>query len=203
MRIISFTCGPLQAQSYLVFDESRSDAILIDAGGDEFKILRIAQENGVNISAVLLTHGHFDHTGACKYLQDAGVKIYLHEKDKILVTTDEGSCGFGLSSDKFEPDVLLKGGENLSICGISIKVIHTPGHTNGGVCYVIDNNIFSGDTLFCGSYGRVDLGGDIYQLKDSIINKLFKLKGDFTVYPGHQIKTLLSKERISNPILYA
>ncbi len=203
MKIVSFTCGPIQAKSYLLFNEGASDAILIDAGGEPAKIERIAKENGVVIDSVLLTHGHFDHVGACKYLQDKGAKIYIHESDSILVESDMGECDFGFKVEQFTPNRLLTDGEILNLCGIEIKVIHTPGHTKGGVCYIVDNNIFSGDTLFLGSYGRTDLGGDILTLKNSVINKLFTLDGDYDVYPGHQGKTKLSQEKIFNPIHYA
>lgn len=203
MNIIKFKCGPILACSYLLYNDGTEDAILIDAGGDLDKILRIANENGVKVSAVLLTHGHFDHVGACADLQKLGAKIYIHKNDEKLVLTNEGECGFGIKVDKFTPDVFLCGGEELNLFGIDIKVIHTPGHTAGGVCYQIENNIFSGDTLFLGSYGRVDLGGNIAELKNSIVNVLFELKGDFDVYPGHDRMTTLDREREFNQIKYA
>lgn len=203
MNIIRFKCGPILACSYLLFNDGAKEGILIDAGGDIDKILGIANENGVKISSVLLTHGHFDHVGACYGLQKLGAKIFIHKNDEKLVTTDEGECGFHIKVDKFTPDVLLSDGDEFLLCGIKVKVIHTPGHTAGGVCYLIENNIFSGDTLFLGSYGRVDLGGDIVELKNSIMNSLFTLSGDFTVYPGHERPTTLSRERELNPIRYA
>lgn len=203
MKIISFVCGPIRAKSYIVFEENSSNAVLIDAGGEPEKILNIASENGVKIDYVLLTHGHFDHVGACARLQKEGAKIFIHQDDEILVTTDKGECGFNMHVENFTPDKLLKGGELLELCGLKVHVLHTPGHTPGGVCYIIENNIFSGDTLFYGSYGRTDLGGDLSQLKDSIINKLFTLSGDFDVYPGHQGKTSLIMEKNHNPITYA
>ncbi len=203
MNIVKFKCGPILACSYLLYNDGIEDAILIDAGGDLDKILRIANENGVKVSAVLLTHGHFDHVGACANLQKLGAKIYIHKNDEKLVSTDAGECGFGIKVNKFTPDVLLCGGEEFNLFGIDIKVIHTPGHTSGGVCYQIEESLFSGDTLFLGSYGRVDLGGDIVELKNSIVNVLFNLKGDYDVYPGHDRTTTLSREREFNPIKYA
>ena len=203
MNIVRFKCGPILACSYLLYNDGAKDAILIDAGGDIEKILRIAEENKVKISAVLLTHGHFDHTGACFALQNLGAKIFIHKNDEKLVTTDEGTCGFNIKIDNFTPDVLFDGGEELVLCGIKIKVIHTPGHTSGGVCYMIENNLFTGDTLFLGSYGRVDLGGNINELKNSIINVLFKIDSDYDVYPGHERSTTLSREKELNPIRYA
>ncbi len=203
MKIVSFKCGPLLACAYLVYLEGESKGVLIDAGGNTDKILDIAKQNGVEIGAVLLTHGHFDHVGACLDLQRLGVPIYIHANDKRLVETDLGTCGFGIKVDTFSPDNTLKGGETLELFGLSIKVLHTPGHTSGGVCYVIEDNIFSGDTLFAYSYGRVDLGGSMEELKNSIMNVLFGLDGEYTVYPGHEKKTTLSFEREYNPIRYA
>lgn len=204
MNIFSFKCGPLLACAYLVWQDGQDNAILIDAGGNTDQILSLAKDKGLNIGAVFLTHGHFDHVGACFDLQKLGAKIYLHKSDEHLVATDDGECGFGISVKKFTPDVLLNGDEELDLFGLKIKVLHTPGHTKGGVCYVIENNIFSGDTLFLGSYGRVDLGdGDIDELKCSIVNVLFALNGEYDVYPGHERKTSLNFERKFNPILYA
>lgn len=204
MKILSLTTGLLRTNSYLIFKEGEKDAILIDAGGDVEKIERIASENGVNIKHLLLTHGHFDHIGACAELQRKGVKIYIHELDKRKVETDESLCGFsGIKVEKFTPDVILYGGEELLVSGLSVKVLHTPGHTSGSVCYVISNVIFSGDTLFSQSFGRTDLGdGNVKLLSDSIINKLFALDGNYTVYPGHDSATDLDTERKYNPIFY-
>ena len=204
MNIFSFKCGPLLACAYLVWQDGQNKAILIDAGGHTDKILSLSKEKGLQIGAVLLTHGHFDHVGACARLQKLGVKIYIHQLDEQLVSTDKGTCGFAVKVDTFTPDYTLQGGEELDLYGLKIKVIHTPGHTKGGVCYLIENSLFSGDTIFQGSYGRVDLGdGDINELKHSIIGVLFNLEGDLDVYPGHERKTNLSFERKLNPIKYA
>ena len=204
MNIIPFTAGPLRTNSYLVFEENCRDAVLIDAGGDIDKIRRIEKENGVSIKHLLLTHGHFDHVGAACELQRSGVKVYLHQNDVKKVQTEECLCGFAnFKIENFTPDVILQGGEVLSLCGIDFTVISTPGHTSGGVCYLTKDSLFSGDTLFCGSFGRVDLGdGDIRLLSDSIINKLFTLDKNYTVYPGHEDYSDIESEKAHNPIFY-
>ena len=204
MKIVFLTTGLLRTNSYLIFKEGEKDAILIDAGGDVEKIMHVARENGVTIKHLLLTHGHFDHIGACAELKRQGAKIYIHELDKRKVETDESLCGFsGIKVEKFTPDVVLRGGEELLVSGFSVKVLHTPGHTSGSVCYVLSDVIFSGDTLFSQSFGRTDLGdGNIKLLSDSIINKLFTLDGNYTVYPGHDSATDLDTERRLNPIFY-
>ncbi|MEG1529886.1 MAG: MBL fold metallo-hydrolase, partial [Clostridia bacterium] len=109
----------------------------------------------------------------------------------------------GFKVEKFVPDILLVGGETLNIAGISVEVIHTPGHSAGGVCYVVQNNIFVGDTLFKLSYGRTDLyDGSFSKLKNAVVNKLFNLKNDYTLYTGHGEPTTLAYEKINNPILF-
>ena len=108
----------------------------------------------------------------------------------------------GCKVDKFVPDVVVSGAETLDVCGLDVRVIHTPGHTSGGVCYVVGDSIFSGDTLFELSYGRTDFPtGSFKELKNSVVNKLFALKGDYKVYPGHGAPTTLQFEREHNPIL--
>ena len=104
--------------------------------------------------------------------------------------------------EHFTPDVTVSGGETLDVAGIAVKVMHTPGHTAGGVCYIAEDCIFSGDTLFELSYGRTDFPtGSFKELKNSIVNKLFALKGDYKVFPGHGAPTTLQFEREHNPVL--
>ena len=108
----------------------------------------------------------------------------------------------GINPEKFTPDVLLCGGEKLKIAGLDVDVIHTPGHSKGSVCYVVGNKIFVGDTLFFMSFGRTDFyDGNAKDLKNSIVNKLFALKGNYTVLPGHGEPTTLDFERVNNPII--
>ena len=204
MEILSFTTGPLGVNSYLVFVEGEKSAILIDAGGDINKIHHYAESNGVVISHLLLTHGHFDHVGAAAELQREGCIVYLHENDWSKVQTSEGLCGFsGFSVPTFTPDFVVQDGDVLELAGLKIKVLHTPGHTSGSVCYIIENVIFSGDTLFSRSFGRTDLGdGSIRALANSIVNKIFALNGNFRVCPGHEGESELDFERKVNPILY-
>ncbi len=204
MIIKNLTTGLLKTNSYLIFNEGATEGVLIDAGGDIEKIYRCAKDNGVQIKHLLLTHGHFDHISAVAQMQRDGVKVYIHENDAKKVQTSECLCGFKIGTiEFFKPDELLSGGEMLNLSGIEIKVLHTPGHTSGSVCYIVDTVIFSGDTLFNQSFGRTDLGdGNVKDLSNSIINKLFALKGNYTVYPGHDCSTDLDTERKLNPIFY-
>ena len=152
---------------------------------------------------MLLTHAHFDHIGAAAALQREGAQIVLHRDDvKLIKSFQNLSVLAGVKVEHFTPDVTVAGGETLDVAGVSVKVIHTPGHTAGSVCYVAGDVIFSGDTLFALSYGRTDFPtGSFAQLKNSVVNKLFALEGDYKVLPGHEGPTTLDYERAHNPIL--
>lgn len=153
----------------------------------------------LNPVAVLLTHGHFDHVGGCGKFYEYGVPVYCGEKEKTLIHSPENKEMFGgVYIPEFEIAKTFTDGENVTLGGIDFKVISTPGHTVGGVCYIAENCIFSGDTLFCESIGRSDLPtGDFPQLIKSI-KKLFALDGDYTIYCGHEQNTTLSHERTNN-----
>lgn len=175
--------------------------IVVDPGADYLKIAAKLKEIGVKADAVLLTHGHFDHISALPELKACGAKVYIHEKD-VKMLSGEWSLADELGSpiEPVCPDVILLGGETLNFGEISIKVIHTPGHTQGSCCYDVDGRyLLSGDTLFYCSYGRTDFpGGSEARLVDSI-RALFEMD-DRIVYPGHGQSTTLGFERDFNPI---
>lgn len=203
MNIYTIQTTPIETNTYLVTNGKLG--FLVDPGGDEDKIDKIIHEVGdVSIEAVLLTHAHADHIGAVKYYKDKGAKVYLHKADLEKIGSFK-NYGFalGIKVQPFEVDVVLEGGEKLNVAGLDISVIHTPGHSKGGVCYVVEDSIFPGDTIFAASYGRVDMyDGDFNELKDSIENKLFTLKGNYKLYPGHGPETSLELERNANPICW-
>lgn len=201
MRTIVFYTTELETDTYLVLNGAR--AFVVDPGDDADKILAAAAAEGAKIEYVLLTHAHFDHTGAVAELQKHGALVVMHRDDVQLLGSFKNLAFYvGKKVERFVPDVTVAGGETLDVAGISVKVIHTPGHTAGGVCYVAEDCIFSGDTLFELSYGRTDFPtGNFKELKNSILNKLFALKGDFKVFPGHGNSTTLQFEREHNPIV--
>lgn len=206
--------GPLDVNTYIVINGNVG--FVVDPGGDAQEIYSIFQKQKARIEAILLTHAHFDHIGGVAELcriasKDEGGKenpqnaptVFLH-KDELEKIGSYKNMGFSMNAnpEKFVPDILLKGGENLKIAGLDVKVIHTPGHAKGSVCYVVSNKIFVGDTLFFMSYGRTDFyDGNAKDLKNSIVNKLFALKGNYTVLPGHGEPTTLDFERANNPVL--
>lgn len=199
-RVFRVPVGLLSANCYIV-QGSGADAVLIDPGADVEKIDDCLSSHGLIPRAVLLTHAHFDHCNAAYVFQKRGCKIYLHADDEVLVTSDGNLANeMGLVFHAFHPDRYLADGDKIEECGLTFTVLHTPGHTGGSVCYLLDDIIFTGDTLFCMSVGRTDLPtGNVRALLESVRNKLFTLDGDYTVYPGHGDVTTLAFERRNNP----
>lgn len=202
-KVVCVPAGALRANSYLVTADGAS-AVLIDCGGEE--PLAEAERRGLRVAAVLLTHGHFDHIGAVDELKAAtGAKIYVHAADAEKLTDAKKSLAAMtfFRQNTAPADVLLKGGEELDLAGMKIKVIYTPGHTKGGVCYLIEDTLFSGDTLMRLSYGRTDFEDGSEEEMRASLKKLFALEGELIICPGHGENSLLSLERAGNPILGA
>ncbi|HEY8419103.1 MAG TPA: MBL fold metallo-hydrolase [Clostridia bacterium] len=200
MQIKTIVTNLVGSNFYII--SQNSSAIFIDPSGTE-RFYQKAQEyltaNNLELKAVLLTHGHFDHI-ALGHLFKGVAPIYIHQADADMLDTSKNyGSRFGYPVKPFSADVLLTGGETLDFDDIKVKVIHTPGHTPGCVCYVIDNCIFSGDTLFRENIGRTDLAGGNYEQILQSIKNLFNLEGDYTVYPGHGEPTTLKHEKEYNP----
>ena len=199
MKLYHLRSGPLNVNTYFLVNEQTREAVIVDGGENYKKIKQVEEQLGVKIKAVLLTHAHFDHAGNAKKLQDDGAKVLVGKLDahKLL---DDGNLAhhFGRKFDCLQADKTLIDGEEFTECGITFKVLETPGHTNGSVTYLTENMLFTGDTLFLECIGRTDFPtGD----KDTLINsvkKLFALDGEYTVYPGHDEFTTLSHERKFN-----
>ena len=198
INVITVECGFYSANTYIVYDDKTLDAVIVDAGGDYKKIINKVKSRSLNIRALLLTHGHFDHILSAKEMQDNNIKVYVHEDDAEKLQENTYSK-FGVRFSKLQADVFIKEG-NLKFGSIDVDVIHTPGHSKGGVCYIIGGNIFSGDSLFRLNIGRTDFtDGDYNALMHSLCNKLFVLDKDYTVYPGHGDSTTLFFEKENNP----
>ena len=200
MKLYTLTTGYLGVNSYILANEETNEGILIDSGEYYEKIKTFAQEKNVNIKAVLYTHGHFDHMGNGKKFKDDGAKIYISKADASKLCTDENMGSyFHKKIEKFTADYEFIDGETLNICGINVKVLVTPGHTKGSACFVVEDMIFSGDTLFFMDIGRTDFPDGNYTEMMNSLKRLLSLEGDYKVYPGHGESTTLKYEKENNP----
>lgn len=204
VKIKTIQVGYLQTNCYILTSDNYEGAVIIDAGGGYEKIADYLQKEGKKPTAVLLTHGHFDHIMAVSKLSKEGAKVYIHKEDSdMLLLGDKIVADMHLKIEPITADFFVEDNQKLTFGDIELTVMHTPGHTRGGVCYILkDSAIFSGDTIFYLSYGRTDFcGGSMESLKNSIINKIFAIEGDYAIYPGHDVPTTLSLEKKHNPIL--
>ncbi len=202
IRFKRLAVGPIETNCYIIQDESTLDAAIIDPGA----AIEIPPEIQGRVKFVLLTHGHGDHCFfAGNIANNFNVPVLVHESDAEHIK--EGlkmvEMLYDLSSFvQFSPSKLLKDGDVLHLGESSIEVIHTPGHTPGGVSYATDAGIFCGDTIFAGSIGRTDLGGGSYeQIIESILCKLMTLEDSTVLHPGHGPSTTVGRERATNPFL--
>jgi hydroxyacylglutathione hydrolase len=197
--------GPFQENCYLVWDDAPMTGILIDPGSEPDLILGRAEARGVRLEGIFNTHGHLDHTGAVAAIaSQLSIPFALHPADLPLVATLPTQAQmFGLPGvESPEVDRELVPGETIAIGGCGAKVLHTPGHTPGGVTFVVDDLLFVGDTLFLGSIGRTDLpGGSHPQLIQAIKEVLLPFGDDAKVLSGHGPATTIRFERLHNPFL--
>jgi len=195
--------SPFFENSYIFGRKERGDGIIIDPGDEADKILERAEFHGLVINTILLTHGHLDHVIGCREIKRrTGCTIAIHglDKDMYVNASRQGQILGYPASDQPAPDRLLSDGDLLSLCGFDIEVIHTPGHTRGGVCFLAGDILFVGDLLFAGSIGRTDLpGGSYQQLIESVVNKVFPLDDATVVLPGHGPQTTVGAEKNYNP----
>ncbi|GBD38219.1 Hydroxyacylglutathione hydrolase GloC [bacterium HR37] len=199
--------GSFLTNSYIVADEETKEGILIDPGSQVDEVLEEIERLGLNITKIVNTHAHIDHAaGVEKAKRELGAKFYLHPKEEpVLLALPESALRFPEFGhvDVPEIDVYVEEGDSIEFGNYTAKVIHTPGHTYGSICLLVDESVFSGDTLFAGSVGRVDLTGgtSMRELIRSIKTKLMVLPSHYKVYPGHGPFTTIGTERRSNPFI--
>lgn len=205
MILESLPTGPLQVNCYIVACGASRQAAVIDPGGDVAQILALLKRHDLKVSMVINTHGHFDHVGGNRQLLTAtGAELLLHRADsQLLASAAAHAAAYGLGAEASPaPQRLLEGGERLQLGELLIDILHTPGHTPGGICLLIDDQVIVGDTLFAGSVGRTDLpGGDHQTLIESIRDKLLVLPDATIAHPGHGPATSIGREKRTNPFL--
>ena len=205
MKIVNIPTGMLQANTYLVCDETSRLGFIVDLGGYSKELKNIIEKNDIQIQYIVLTHGHGDHIGVQEHLKDfpdAKVVCSRAEEKMLLDPELNEAHNFGPEKVSFKPDILVDDGDTLTVGNMTMKFIMTPGHTEGGMCILVDDVLFSGDTLFCRSIGRTDLaGGDFRTIMESIKKKLFLLPDETQVLPGHMGPTTIGFEKENNPFV--
>lgn len=207
VEMLTFVQGPIDANNYLLIDEKTKDAILIDCSSPDDDYVNEIKKLEINLKKILLTHGHFDHILGCnRFYQEFGCDIYVSNEDLEQIKYAP-QMTLTLGGIRI-PDVtsvknIVKEGDTFQIGNIELTAISTPGHTQGGMCYLTnDGKLFSGDTLFKRSVGRTDfLGGSLEQIKHSVKDKLFKLPDDTIVYSGHGPETTIGYEKKYNELI--
>lgn len=207
MRITNLPSGALQANTYLSVDEKTNEGFIVDPGGYNKVLTKEVRDNDVNIKYIILTHGHSDHIcGVNEHkaeFPDAKIVAYKDEEAMLENPNLNQSPGFGVPYST-KADILVSDGDELKVGDVTLKFIHTPGHTEGGMCIYVKEAkaLFSGDTLFRQSIGRTDFpGGSYKEIMDSIRKKLFLLPDDTNVFPGHMGTTSIGFEKENNPFV--
>lgn len=207
MRIESVSVGYIGTNCYLIMNEASGEGFIVDPGHEYKKIAAKIEEMGMKPTAIILTHGHFDHIMAVNELRSLyNINVYAGADEEALLMEDDLNRSGGMLHQPYvtKADVLLEDNREIEIAGIRIRTLFTPGHTAGSVCYYLfdENVLLSGDTLFFGNVGRTDLPtGNHSQLVASIRDRLIGLPGDTKVLPGHGASTTIEYERMNNYLL--
>lgn len=205
MKIYMFPVGSMQSNCLVVANEQSKQAVIVDPGAEAGKIMNFIAQHELKVVAILLTHGHADHIDALdKVREQTQAKVYIHEDDAEMLTDANKNLSVFITGPRVfkAADELLTDGQSLNLAGIDFYVLHTPGHTPGGCCFMIGEHVIVGDTIFRESIGRTDFpGGSHKQLLSSIKNQLFGLPDSTKLYPGHGPATDVGYEKQKNPFL--
>ena len=206
MELMRLILGELATNCYL-FGCGGSEACAIDIGDNAKKVMQVLNQNHLELKAILLTHGHYDHVAGVEAVRKmTGATVYIHEADAVMLKSAEANLAYQLTEKEYIPVQeyqTLRDGQILRIGDKEIQVLHTPGHTPGGVCYLTEDMMFSGDTLFKGSIGRTDFPGSNPADMATSLKKLSVLTKNYHVLPGHFDGSTLEFEKSHNPYLRA
>lgn len=209
MDVIKLTLSPLATNCYIV-KTGENSGVVIDPADSADIILAAAEEKDIQLKKILLTHGHFDHTGAAAALKEKlNIPLYIHTDDECMLSDGEKALAYFCPEkpfNKVEADLLVKDGDVVSQDGVKFRVLHTPGHSAGSVCYIVDiadglNLMFAGDTIFKDSIGRSDGYSGDYIVQQKTLDKLKNMAEDYLIYPGHGPSTTLLEEKRFNPFI--
>lgn len=202
ITVYTLPLGDYQTNCYIVCAAESKTCAVIDPGYFPERILSFLADKGLGLDAILLTHGHFDHVGAVKALVEAtGCRLWMKESDYTQRSNPQNDFLYPIHDCDFCEVSFCEEGEKIRAGGAVFTAMETPGHTWGSVCYLCEDAIFSGDTLFAGSCGRTDLPGGDYGTIVLSLERLAELQGDYTVYPGHGSATTLANEKRYNPYM--
>lgn len=197
--------GPLQTNCYILWDKDTKEAAVFDPADDGERIMDVVLKEDITVKYIILTHTHIDHINALDYVKEqTGAQVVVHENEKDCLNNDSDVMAFIVNSSapRTKADITVSEGDTLFLGDKELKILHTPGHTVGGICTLCANVLISGDTLFADSIGRTDFkGGDYGTLLSSIREKIFTLDGATAVYPGHGEATTVFYEKQYNPYL--
>jgi len=204
MNIHHLHLGELKSNCYII-ETAPGRCVAVDIGGDSRVLINFLKMKKLKLTKIFLTHGHFDHIGGvAQTVEETGAEVFIHSNDSYMLQSESASLASSMSIMDFQPIehyTVVSGDCYINDGDLTFRVLHTTGHSHGSVCYICENVIFSGDTLFCCSIGRTDFpGGNIHEMRTSLM-KISQLDGDYRVYPGHNESTTLAYERESNPYL--
>lgn len=190
--------------TYLIADKDTREGAVIDPGGDIKDLLRYIEDNFINVKYIILTHGHGDHIGCVPELKEVtGACIIANSNEKEILLDKKKNLSYRMNcgATEFDADKYVNDGDSINLGDLKLKFIYTPGHTKGGMCVIVGNHMFTGDTLFAGSMGRTDLySGDNKQMQKSL-SRLRNYEDDIIVYPGHGPNTTMGIEKTTNPYM--
>lgn len=199
-----FTVGPMEANCYILYNPDKKEGLIIDPGAEGSRLIKFIEQEKISIKYIINTHGHPDHIGANRKVKEyTNAPILIHQYDAPMLTRSGSvlSLIFPLESSSPAADTFVKDGDLIECAGMKLKVLHTPGHTPGGISLLLDDSIFTGDTLFSGSVGRFDLPGGSEEVLLNSIKKILSLDENLIIYPGHGPSTTVGEELRSNPFI--